>query len=113
MAFRVALLAALVLGACSSAGAPSGAPSITGTITRVSSGAILVEERPDERSGSDKASLRLTDSTAVWRQTATGRERASVSDLREGQRVEAWYDGPVAESYPVQTKAGIVLILAR
>jgi hypothetical protein len=35
----------------------------------------------------------------------------TVDDLAEGQEVEAWFVGPVAESYPVQARAGKVVIV--
>ncbi|MBX3077530.1 DUF3221 domain-containing protein [Candidatus Obscuribacterales bacterium] len=41
-----------------------------------------------------------------------GREVAiKFDDLKVGQRVEAAFDGPVAESYPVQTNAGRLVVL--
>ena len=45
----------------------------------------------------------------MW--AADGR-RGAVSDLVAGARVAVWFDGPVAESYPVQAKAGAVQIIA-
>jgi hypothetical protein len=83
------------------------APSIRGTITRLAAGRILVEEEPLDSSGSAKASVRLTASTRVLR--ASG-EALGRQDLRVGQQVSAWFDGPVMQSYPVQATASAVRI---
>ena len=88
-------------------GVISEAPSIQGTVTRKSSDRILVEEEPLDSSGSAKASVRLTSATRVLRRSG---EASGVDDLRVGQKVSAWFDGPVMESYPVQAIAGAVRI---
>src|SRR5918999_6255635 len=102
---RVALLAAL--GCAPNGGTlPNDAPFMSGTITtigRVAEGwSVRVEERPQDVSGSAKGVFRVGDDTDV-RRAAGGRARAE--DLREGQRVRVWVNGPVAESYPVQARA--------
>jgi len=56
----------------------------------------------------DRAWVTVTAQTAVW--TATGR-RGDAGDLKQGETVAVWFDGPVAESYPVQAKAGAIRIL--
>jgi Protein of unknown function (DUF3221) len=86
----------------------SEAPSIQGTVTQKSPGRILIEEEPLDSSRSAKASVRLTSSTRVLR----GGEPARTEDLREGQRVSVWFDGPVLQSYPVQATASAVRIEA-
>jgi hypothetical protein len=83
------------------------APSIRGTITRAGGDRILVEEEPLDSSGSAKANVRLTASTRVLRGSG---EAARRRDLRVGQQVSAWFDGPVMESYPVQARASAVRI---
>ena len=88
-------------------GVPSEAPYIQGTITTVAQGQILVEEVAAEASGSAKASLRLTNTTRILHRTG---ESARASDLRVGQRVQAWVAGPVMESYPTQGTAAVVVI---
>ena len=85
----------------------SEAPSIQGMITQKFSGRILIEEEPLDSSGSAKASVRLTRSTRILR---SGGEPAREDDLQKGQRVSAWFDGPVLQSYPVQATAGAVRI---
>jgi len=103
MAFRSLLVLALaaVLVACD--GAPRGAS--------VSVASILVEERPADAAGSAKASVRVTGTTSLWKTVDGRQEAALVGDLREGARVQVWFDGPVAMSYPVQGTAKAIVIL--
>lgn len=106
---RLAMVLLLVgCGASEEEGAiPSEPPYLRGTVTAMDGAEVRVEENAGERSGSAKAVLRLTGSTRiVWR---TG-EPAEPGDLRLGSRVSAWVAGPVAESYPVQAEAGVLMI---
>lgn len=106
------LVLVLVTSACvesSSDGPPQTAPYIEGALTSVTPGLILVEEIPD----GNKASLRVPDGTPMWRVTSDGRAQpAAFGDLQEGQTVAAWVSGPVAESFPVQATADVLLIRA-
>jgi hypothetical protein len=106
---RSALLATL---ACAPNGGtiPTDPPFMSGTVTsigRVAEGWIVrVEERPQDVSGSAKGAFRVGARTDVRR----GGGRARADDLREGQRVRVWVTGPVAESYPVQAAARMIVI---
>jgi hypothetical protein len=114
---RFTLLAALgcllpPLGCAPNGGTlPNDAPFMTGTITtigRVAEGwSVRVEERPQDVSGSAKGVFRVGDRTDVRR---VGGARVRGEDLREGQRVRVWVTGPVAESYPVQASARVIVI---
>ncbi len=107
-------MVAIVL-ACSSAsvgGVPTSAPGIAGRITSVNRageriGSIRVEEQPAQASGSAKAVATVTQGTVVLRGVTEPRD---VNDLRVGQWVRVWFDGPVMESYPVQATAGTIVI---
>lgn len=109
---RVVLVLVMVLiaAACaegSDSGPPQTAPYIRGVVTSVTPDLILVEEAPD----GNRASLRTPDGMPVWRVAANGdAEPAQISDLANGQTVDAWVSGPVAESFPVQATADAVLI---
>jgi hypothetical protein len=109
------LLAVLLAGCGGAAGAPDRPAEIEGTITRVTADGraqtILVEERPEEQSGSQKASVTLRSDTRVSRLSRAGVTTAGVSELRVGQRVRVWFTGPIRESYPVQVSAEAVVIL--
>ncbi len=87
---------------------PDGPPPIRGVITAIERDRVLIEENPRERSGSDKAWLRVTAET-ILRFRATSAP-ATFADLRIGRTVRAWTTGPVAESYPVQGTAAMIEI---
>ena len=82
-------------------------PSITGQVTAVALPAIVVEEKPIEPHGSDKALVKITDGTQVLRQ---GEGAVGATELRVGQQVKVWFTGPVMESYPTQATAGVIVI---
>jgi hypothetical protein len=96
---------------------PSAPPAAPGDITgavrdvrRSTAGpAVLLVVADDPAAGQvDRAWVTVTPATAVW--TAKGR-RGDAGDLKRGEVVAVWFDGPVAESYPVQAKAGAIRIL--
>ncbi len=72
--------------------AHSGAPSITGTITNVSlldeQGVILVDERPQDQGGSNKASITINAATRIYRGRVGASTNGWFGDLRDGQLVE-------------------------
>lgn len=93
---------------------PTESPGIRGVITKADSSAgssnILVEENPADASGSNKASVRIKDQTKIYRREGGRLENSSASALTVGKQVSVWFEGPVAESYPVQGSASIVVI---
>jgi len=92
---------------------PHEAPGIHGVITSVDSTAgrqmILVEENPNDSAGSQKAAVRLTGQTQVYRRSGSSLEEIDRSGLTMGTSVSVWFEGPVAESYPVQGSASVVV----
>ncbi|MCE5204173.1 MAG: DUF3221 domain-containing protein [Coriobacteriales bacterium] len=111
----VAALLLLTLAGCSPA-PPDTAPSIpAGRITHVSPGAdglgTIMVESSDPAAVFDKASLAVTDKTDLLLQTSDGYARATFADLTEGTRVDVWVFGAVAESYPVQGTADVVVVV--
>lgn len=114
---RIALsaLAVTLLASCNplsppsvaQTGIPDEAPSICGVITSLSPGELLVEEDPQADFGSDKAAVRLQEGTHLLYRDGRAAEYAV---LLVGHTVSAWFDGPVAESYPVQAAAGVIVL---
>ena len=106
-------LAFVVASACGG-GAASRAPDMTGFVTSVSGRpdgvTVLVEADPSHPSIGDKASVAVTSGTRITRRTQGGEVAATFRDLVPGLRVEVWFDGPVATSYPVQGKAQALVI---
>ena len=92
---------------------------VRGAITRLTQGAedpetlgrLLIEGglKPDTKF--DKALVRVTEATRLFREGERGREPARFADLAVGQQVEATFDGPVAKSYPPQATARQIVIL--
>ncbi len=72
-------------------------------------GQVLIEAVPGEQEG-DNVSLRVDASTTIFRAGAGAPSPATFDDLTDGMLVEAWVDGPVAESYPMQATASALLI---
>ncbi len=67
--------------------------------------------RIDEGTGTYTAAVaRVDDDTSVLRRGSDGFEQATFDDVRAGDRVEIWFEGPVAESHPVQGRAATVLL---
>ncbi|MDP7490340.1 MAG: DUF3221 domain-containing protein, partial [Arenicellales bacterium] len=57
----------------------------------------------------DQAWVTITDETLIQRSGQEAEE--TLAALEPGVRVQVVFDGPVAESYPVQAVAGYVVIL--
>lgn len=75
-------------------------------------GTILVEELPGQ-DGGQKISLAVPAGIPFQRALPDGTTTpAAFADLAEGVTVEAWVDGPVAESFPLQGAASALLITA-
>jgi hypothetical protein len=98
---------------------PKAKADVSGVITRVNlagddgKGSFLVEGKKGGGATYDKAWVRVTGKTKI-EQLADGQRRpARFEDLRKDCLIEAWFSGPVAESYPVQATAGVILILEK
>lgn len=73
-------------------------------------GVVLVEENPDEETGSQKDSVTVTKATQLFEWRGRDLTRIRFDDLKVGQRAKAWYTGPVAESYPRQATGSLVVV---
>ena len=71
---------------------------------------VLIEEVPGGQ-GDNKSHVRLPRTALLFRRTAMGLERIGFSDLRVGQKVDAWFTGPVAESYPTQATGRALVVV--
>ena len=95
-------------------GMPPGADGIRGLITQlvapwgqVEGFRILVEQDSTRSAGTPKASVFVPATTLVMQRVG---HQASPELLRLCQEVSVWFDGPVAESFPVQARAGGIVI---
>lgn len=129
------------LGAAGRVAVPSEAPDIRGTITLVQHGdsvvrqggggaperpvvcppecgggsgmrAVLVEETPGDANAGDKSRVAVPAEARVLRRADGRVVEIGFDALRTGQRVEAWFNGPVAESYPTQSTALVIVVVA-
>jgi beta-N-acetylhexosaminidase len=117
------LLAALaLLAADKSEPEPATKPpkaDIRGKVTAVAAlraqglvGRISVEGAKEKDTEHDKASVTLTSKTKILKWEGGKKKKATFADIKKGTKVQCVFVGPVLESYPVQAKAGEVLILA-
>lgn len=117
----VLILTLMVITGCSASLDTSGDVGIKGIIKSVSSSqdpidiqvAILVEGTVEDNLGlvSDKASVSLTKDTVLV--SGSDKKYFELSDLGKltvGLAVEVIFTGPVAESYPVQGEAKVLII---
>ncbi len=73
--------------------------------------AVRIEEIPGSLlSGGDKSVVTVLGGVPVLRRAGDGATIAAFDSLRVGQRVSAWFDGPILESYPSQARARLLLI---
>jgi hypothetical protein len=126
---RLALAAALLVGAavaaCSAPGEPdppgsfslsipSEGPDIIGDVAQVENpgGAprLLVEQIPTRSAGHPIAWVHVGPRTRILARSGGQVTRGTAADLVDGARVSAWFTGPVRESYPVQADAGTLLV---
>jgi hypothetical protein len=69
-----------------------------------------VEQIPTRSAGYPIAWIAVPRGTDVVQRAGGSVSRGSSQELAVGLRVQVWFTGPVAESYPVQATAGTVLI---
>jgi hypothetical protein len=111
----VRLLAVLTLGAllaaCGGDDEPAAPPDRPADSAGPVSDVTPTSVRIDEATGVVGALAgRVDEDTVVLRRAADGYEAATIDDVRVGDRVEVWVDGPVAESFPAQAHAAVVVL---
>jgi hypothetical protein len=93
---------------------PREQPGIRGLITQSDidsdSGSILVEEDKTTAGARQKASVRISGKTRIYRRIGAGFETVDASVLTVDRPVTVWFDGPVAESYPVQGNGAVIVV---
>ncbi|MBN2847163.1 MAG: hypothetical protein JXP72_01795 [Coriobacteriia bacterium] len=121
--FIVAAAACLALAGCAAGApsAPSTEPDIRGVVTDVSSAGdgsaslrvVWTEDAAiGAQAGYDAAQVTVNGDTELLARAADGSTAAAeIADITVGTVVEAWFEGPVAESYPVQATAGTLVII--
>ncbi len=75
-------------------------------------GSVLVEGKKQKDAHYDKAFVKITRKTKIFKMEGEEKKPATFKDFKEGQTVQATFIGPVAESYPVQATGGEIIILS-
>lgn len=70
---------------------------------------ILVEGKIEKDTEYDKASVSITEKTKIYEQD--GEKKVEAGSLKEGMKVEVDFEGPVNESYPIQSGAKTIKVL--
>ena len=108
---RLIAVAVLLVASCavSSTDIPSETHTVHGTITQIDAqGRVLIE---GDVSRCERYWFRVGSDTRVLQQTGTGDvEARQLDDLAVGKTARAWANGPIAESCPAQTSAGVILL---
>ena len=114
----VLLLAAVLTGCATGRTVPADPAGITGSITSMVAGderpaSFLVEGASPQPAGavSDKASVDIPPSTQFFDAKGEPATLDAIGGIAKGTRVKVWFQGAVAESYPVQGSAKAVQIL--
>src|SRR3954469_12402382 len=74
-------------------------------------GTILMEGRKDKDTEYDKAMVKVTKATRIYRLGGKDLKEASFDDLKPSVKMEIHFQGPVNESFPVQATAGKIVII--
>lgn len=76
-------------------------------------GTLLMEGRKDKDTEYDKASVKVTKATKIFKMVGKDLKAATFDDLKPNVKMEIHFVGPVAESFPVQATAGKIVIFPR
>ena len=74
-------------------------------------GTILIEGRKDKDTEYEKAMVKVTKATKIFKLVGKDLKEASFDDLKPSVKMEIQFAGPVGESFPVQATAGKIVIL--
>jgi len=118
-ALSIALLGVALAAAACAPSPPSNPPDITGVVTSVVAGdgrpaSFQVEGAKPQPSGAaaDKAMVNVPTSTQFFGPNGTQATLAQIGAIGPGTKVRVWFEGAIAESYPVQGSAKAVQILS-
>ncbi len=72
---------------------------------------ILVEGSPDGSSETQNISIIITKNTTISHRYGKNLVKASINDLKPGQKIEIRFTGSILQTYPPQTNASDIIIL--
>ncbi|HEY5540277.1 MAG TPA: DUF3221 domain-containing protein [Coriobacteriia bacterium] len=114
----VALIVVVTSSACALT-PPSEPPGVVGSVTSLASGdgrpaSFLVEGTQTPAGAiSDKAQVTIPPTTMFFGPDGTAASLDSIAHIAKGTKVRVWFQGAIAESYPVQGSAKAVQILGK
>jgi hypothetical protein len=73
-------------------------------------GTLLMEGCKDKDTEYDKAFVKVTKATKIFKKVGGELKAASFEDVKPGVKMEIQFNGPVGESFPVQATAGKIVI---
>jgi hypothetical protein len=76
-------------------------------------GTVLMEGAKDKDTEYDKAEVKVTKATKIFKMVGKDLKPATFDDLKSGVKMEIQFVGPVGESFPVQATAGKIVIYPR
>jgi hypothetical protein len=76
-------------------------------------GTVLMEGAKDKDTEYDKAEVKVTKATKIFKMVGKDLKPATFEDLKSGVKMEIQFVGPVGESFPVQATAGKIVIFPR
>lgn len=118
------VVCALLASGCATTTVPDAPPSIRGVVTSVEpasggGGSVRVVWTEDPAVGAkaeqDAAQIAITPEAELLRRVGEGTdvtyENIEFAQLKTGDVVEVWFEGPVAESYPVQANGDVLIVI--
>ncbi len=94
---------------------PERPADMSGAVTTIdktpAAGDVLGSMLVEDPNGTDKAQVTVTAKTTVFVKMTDKTGAATFADLMTGDRVQVWFTGPVAESYPVQGTAEAIVVV--
>jgi hypothetical protein len=76
-------------------------------------GTLLMEGRKDKDTEYEKAMVKVTKATKIFKMVGTELKPATFDDLKPNTKMEIQFTGPVAESFPPMATAGKIVIFPR
>lgn len=110
--FLVLLGTLSLVAGCAVNKAPHTQPDMNGVITEIDqeNQAILLEQNSKFEEG-PKDWVEIEKTTKIYFENEQGKlVQAEFAEFVTGQRVKAWYQGAILESYPRQAKAKVIII---
>lgn len=114
--FIISIISLLIVACSNPVETTDREPYIIGIVTEIESDEILVEEdttvNDPSKVGGKKIRFFISDETDLYMQGESGSlNEISNLDLVLSHKIKAWVRGDIAESYPAQAEAALIILL--